>query len=120
MNQPWRRDSNETASGKPGAVHEWLAIDSCSRAGVCAPLSYLEQLRIDVSTAVKTIIISHWHDDHIKGLAQLYTRPAAAGLVYPAAFQDELFQALIAAYPDCDPSRFYAWTSEPPTVLNHF
>jgi hypothetical protein len=20
-NQPWRRDSNETASGKPGAVH---------------------------------------------------------------------------------------------------
>jgi len=26
MNQPWPRDSNETASGKPGAVHTSVVI----------------------------------------------------------------------------------------------
>src|SRR5260370_42100077 len=127
-NQPPSADELEISLFGPGygeAVllqvgnNEWLAIDSCSRAGVCSPLSYLEQHRIDVSTAVKTIIISHWHDNHIKGLAQLYTRAAAAELVYPAAFQDEIFQAFIDAYRDGDASPFGAETSEAAQVFNH-
>src|SRR5260370_12063828 len=30
-NQPWRRDSNETASGKPGAVHRAAAVEAFHR-----------------------------------------------------------------------------------------
>jgi hypothetical protein len=31
-NQPWRRDSNETASGKPGAVHNEQTKEYASKA----------------------------------------------------------------------------------------
>jgi hypothetical protein len=35
MNQPWQRDSNETASGKPGAVH-WVVKHGIKMTGMPA------------------------------------------------------------------------------------
>jgi hypothetical protein len=53
--------------------NEWIVIDSCvdSESGRPAALVYLESLGIDPETAVKFVLCTHWHDDHIGGIAEL-------------------------------------------------
>lgn len=53
----------------------WLVNDSCTdlssddRSPVA--LKYLEHLGIDVAQRVRLIVASHWHDDHVRGLAKI-------------------------------------------------
>ena len=49
----------------------WVLVDSCGRADAPAALDYLETLGIDPAKAVKLIVASHWHDDHICGIAHM-------------------------------------------------
>ena len=49
----------------------WVLVDSCGRADAPAALDYLETLGINPAEAVKLIVASHWHDDHIRGLAHM-------------------------------------------------
>jgi len=53
---------------------DWLIIDSCvlNDKKTPAALSYLMAIGVDPSTAVKLILATHWHDDHIRGIAHLY------------------------------------------------
>ena len=50
--------------------NEWIIIDSCIFSGedVPAPLLYLRHIGVDASSAVKRVLATHWHDDHIRGL----------------------------------------------------
>ena len=51
---------------------DWMIVDSClgeDRTPVA--LAYLDQLGVDPAEAVKMIVATHWHDDHIRGMAQL-------------------------------------------------
>lgn len=59
---------------------EWIVIDSCVDAGSRKPcaLEYLEQLGVDASKAIKRVIASHWHDDHIRGLGDIFKEAAQA------------------------------------------
>jgi len=52
---------------------EWIIVDSCidSRSGNPAALTYLNEIQVDTSTAVKLIVATHWHDDHIAGMSEL-------------------------------------------------
>jgi hypothetical protein len=52
---------------------KWLIIDSCIDPGNKRPvaLSYLERLGVDASAAVTLVAATHWHDDHIRGLAAI-------------------------------------------------
>ena len=49
---------------------EWAVIDSCldSLTQTCLPIAYLEDIGVDISSQVKYVICTHWHDDHIRGL----------------------------------------------------
>lgn len=50
--------------------NEWMVVDSCidSITKNSLPLQYLEEIGIDVSTCLKHVVCTHWHEDHIQGL----------------------------------------------------
>lgn len=54
----------------------WMIVDSCvdTDTGDAVSLKYLEALGVDVASAVELIVASHWHDDHVRGLAEVVKR----------------------------------------------
>lgn len=53
--------------------NNWIIVDSCVNPNtkVCLPLSYLNNLGVDVANNVQLIICTHWHDDHIQGISEI-------------------------------------------------
>lgn len=51
----------------------WMVVDSCidAHSGRPAALTYLEEIGVDPSAAVKLILTTHWHDDHIGGMSEV-------------------------------------------------
>jgi beta-lactamase superfamily II metal-dependent hydrolase len=87
--------------GESIAIHvglgDWIVIDSCKSVGskLSAPLVYLNSLGVDVSARVHLVIASHWHDDHIRGLTELFVAAKKARLVCPAAIRIEEFSHIL-------------------------
>ncbi len=77
----------------------WLLVDSCVAPGIRGPVSadYLEKIGVDAS-AVKAVIASHWHDDHVRGMSELVTRFPQADFFVPAVLLDRHARAFLAAY----------------------
>ena len=50
----------------------WVIVDSCiDDDGVARALPYLEGIGLDPAQVVVLVVATHWHDDHIRGLAKL-------------------------------------------------
>ena len=49
----------------------WVLVDSCGRFDSPIALQYLQNIGVDPSRAVAMIVATHWHDDHIRGIAQM-------------------------------------------------
>ena len=80
---------------------EWLIVDSClDDAGEPAALSYLGQIGVDTEVAVRMIVVTHWHDDHIRGVTRIVQACPNADFVCPVAFRSDEFLTLVAAYTD--------------------
>lgn len=79
---------------------QWVIIDSCisSESNEPAALEYLRSLGVDVTHNVKLIIASHWHDDHIRGLAKLVGECTDAQFCCSAALGKDEFLARIIPY----------------------
>ncbi len=77
----------------------WMVVDSCLDPQSKRPvaLSYLDSLGVD-SSNVDLIVISHWHDDHIGGAADLVTSCPNANVAYSAAYRHPEFFALVSAF----------------------
>ena len=60
--------------GECAVIHlgngHWALIDSCldSDTGRPAALSYLEGMGVDPATAVRLVLATHCHDDHVGGM----------------------------------------------------
>jgi hypothetical protein len=71
----------------------WLIVDSCvcgdNREAVA--LGYFRALGIDPAQAIKAIVVTHWHDDHCKGVAQLLRAAPDAHLCISHALTDSEF-----------------------------
>lgn len=80
-------------------LNEWLVVDSCLEPNLKtpAPLNYLRKIGVEVSRAVKLIVASHWHDDHVSGLAKVFRRCRSADFVCSEALTSEEFLALARA-----------------------
>ena len=52
----------------------WMIVDSCLARSTKEPaaLDYLQEIGVDVSANVRFVVSTHWHDDHIRGLAKVY------------------------------------------------
>lgn len=76
---------------------DWLVIDSCRYPGTKTPvaIAYLEALGIEPGEAVKRILATHWHDDHIQGLGDLVRRCPKAEFAMSAALEQSQFCQLV-------------------------
>jgi len=53
--------------------NRWIVVDSCIDAVSTKPvvLEYFRAIGISPKDAVLLIVVSHWHDDHVRGLSDL-------------------------------------------------
>lgn len=84
-----------------GANH-WIIIDSCIDAITKQPasLQYLRSIGVDPS-AVKLVIITHWHDDHIRGISSVVENCSQARVCVSAALTKSEFLASVLPYDEC-------------------
>jgi len=78
---------------------QWIVVDSCidQADGSIPALVYLDSIGVDPSVAVKLVVGTHAHDDHIAGLARVVQVCSTATFVCSAALSKEEFYALAAA-----------------------
>jgi beta-lactamase superfamily II metal-dependent hydrolase len=106
---PPRRDEVEVSLFGPGygealALHlgdqHWVLVDSCldPRSKVPAALRYLADLNIEVADAVRLVVATHWHDDHIRGLGSIFDACTSARFVLSDALRGPEFNTLAGHY----------------------
>ena len=78
----------------------WVLVDSCGRSDAPAALDYLRAIGVDPSQAVAMIVATHWHDDHIRGLARMVQVCAKASFCCATVLRNEEFLAMIDALED--------------------
>ena len=80
---------------------EWMVVDSCldTEDGVRlpAPLRYLRSLGVDVDSSVKLVVISHWDDDHIRGISEVVRACSAAKICFSTALTKREFVGFVEA-----------------------
>ncbi len=76
---------------------DWIIIDSCTLPVGEQPvaLEYLRSIDVDLSASVRMIVATHWHDDHIGGLASLLSECSNARFVMSAALAQQQFFQLV-------------------------
>jgi len=79
---------------------QWILVDSCKDplSDLPATMQYLLSLNIEVSTAVKLIAATHWHDDHIQGISRILNACHSAKFVVSSALTPKEFGKLLSLY----------------------
>ena len=75
----------------------WVLVDSCGRADAPAALDYLAEIGVDPAEAVKLVVASHWHDDHIRGMANMASACSTAMFCCASVLCTEEFLAAVDA-----------------------
>jgi glyoxylase-like metal-dependent hydrolase (beta-lactamase superfamily II) len=76
----------------------WVVIDSCLTSGnEPSALQYLRSINVDPSDAIKLVIATHWHDDHMAGIGEVFRVSTNAKFVCSAALRGAEFRQLIAS-----------------------
>ena len=98
----------------------WVAIDSCVDAdGRPHALRYLDSIGVDPASTVKLIVATHWHDDHVRGLAEMVGTCRAASFCCAAALCRKEFLALVQAIQGRHLSAVGSGVREIHTVFSH-
>jgi beta-lactamase superfamily II metal-dependent hydrolase len=81
-------------------ANQWAILDSCRDPGTGFPatLGYLDSLGVDPATSVRVVVATHWHDDHIRGLAETVQRCSDARFVCASALTKREFVAMVTRY----------------------
>lgn len=78
--------------GESIAVHighgKWLIIDSHLLPGTKTPvaLNYLSEIGVDLGADIVAIVCTHWHDDHIQGIFEIFNCAISADFYCSTAF----------------------------------
>lgn len=96
--------------GESAVVHigggSWVVVDSCcDHLGKPRALTYLHQLGVDASRRVVMVVATHWHDDHIRGLAEIVGTCSDAVFCCSGAFLDQEFLMAVAAFEQNEPGK---------------
>src|SRR5258708_2355547 len=72
----------------------WMVIDSCIYRITRTPVAidYLRALGVDIATSVKLVVVTHWHDDHMRGASALLAVASGARFVCSAALKSDDFK----------------------------
>lgn len=74
---------------------DWIVVDSCvDTSGQPAALKWLRRVGVNPATAVKLLVATHWHDDHVRGLAEIFRACPAAEFVCSGAMSSPELLAL--------------------------
>lgn len=79
--------------------NEWIIVDSCVNPrfpNEPLPLKYLESINVDPLN-IKIIICTHWHDDHIRGLATVFEACKNAEFCIARAHDKDKFRWFISS-----------------------
>ena len=76
---------------------KWVIVDSCTKAGVPQALQYLHDIGVVPEKSVALIVATHWHDDHLRGLANLVKTCSEASFCCSSAFCRHEFLGNVAA-----------------------
>jgi len=90
--------------GESMAVHlgdgRWMIVDSCVSPSMGRPaLDYLAEINVDCRTAVVAVVATHWHDDHVRGFAEVVSQCEGATVFLGSALQQHEFLTLVASPP---------------------
>lgn len=89
--------------GEAIAVHlgesAWLLADSCIDPFSQSPaaLTYLQAIGVPLNS-VRAVVATHWHDDHVRGLAKVVAACPQAELQMSSIFNSDEARVLLAAY----------------------
>ncbi len=76
---------------------DWMVVDSCVDTASRRPiaLEYLSHLGVDVSEAVKLVVVTHWHDDHIRGASEVLRAAQSAEVICSEALRTPEFMLAV-------------------------
>jgi beta-lactamase superfamily II metal-dependent hydrolase len=89
--------------GEAIAIHvgqaSWILVDSCIDPESRLPVSirYLNSLGLNPADVVKLVVVTHWHDDHIRGLSKVIEQCSTAKIAMSMAMNTPVFQKFLAA-----------------------
>lgn len=87
--------------GESIAVHlgdgRWMIVDSCidNRSERPAALEYFGDIDVSCEDQVAIVLATHWHDDHIRGLAEILRACSTARFACSHAFSTREFLLLV-------------------------
>jgi hypothetical protein len=96
---------------------KWLVIDSLRVDGEPIALTYLAELGVNVAHDLQLLLASHWHDDHIHGLADIYERAQAAAVSFPLAMAADEFRQFASQFTGVPPGRITSGVREYGRIL---
>lgn len=76
----------------------WMVVDCCldKDSGRAAALAYLEEIGVDPRSQVELIVCTHWHDDHIRGMASILSACPTARFICSTSLRESAFLELVA------------------------
>ena len=79
---------------------DWVVVDSHRHAETNEPIAirYLQALGVNIAEQVKMVVATHWHDDHMDGLGELFRASESAKFVCTMAMQAGELKTLIETY----------------------
>lgn len=110
--------------GESSVIHigenKWIIVDSCFQSGTNKPaaIEYLKNKSVDVARDVLMVVITHWHDDHIRGASETVRQCKNARVCISSAFTTDEFVRFLAAHHDQIPSRLGTGVDELSEVLS--
>jgi beta-lactamase superfamily II metal-dependent hydrolase len=102
---------------------KWLIVDSCLNPETKQPasLEYLKQIGVNCEADVVMIVITHWHDDHIRGMATIVKNCLSAKVAISGALLKKEFITLSSLISNEEiPSDFGSGMVEMASILSEF
>jgi len=90
--------------GECAVVHlganRWMVVDSCidTTTNKPAALEYFDAIGVTARDAVRLIVVSHWHDDHVRGLSEIISSCPHASVCFSSVLTQKEFLAHVLDY----------------------
>ncbi|MFL6728011.1 MAG: MBL fold metallo-hydrolase [Sphingomicrobium sp.] len=85
---------------------QWVIVDSLlTQDGRPVAPAYLEGIGVDLGQ-VQSIILTHWHDDHVRGASDIVARCPNATVTFPITLCQDEFKQVLKRYGNVVAGRF--------------